>query len=344
MVMASTSDTRSLPRAVAQILRNRATWIAVLLWLSATVLAWTLAGGFLPFDQPALARLPFAQRMAFPTIGLVQVFALMAITFWLTRNRAPTDIAARAPDRRTTWRETIGLLSYATLGQIGGWLLGPALGYRPFSFHIAGTLVGCSVPPSLGEIWVWAIYNFVIFAVLPLLWFRQRYSATDLNLRSTNRRNDLLVIVVIGVVESVTELAGLNADILKLSTHQFIIGGGITLFFYVIGTVLPTMILIYAILLPRYLKLTGSTVLTVILGGLTYAVLHLVEGWSVFTTPRYSLLSVLFVFFSYFGPGMIKSVLTLRTGNAWVHAWGYHAVAPHLLIDTPLFVKALSIA
>jgi hypothetical protein len=54
-------------------------------------------------------------------------------------------------------------------------------------------------------------------------------------------------------------------------------------------------------------------------------------------------LSLLFVFLQYFGPGMIKSVLTLRTGNAWVHALGYHAVAPHLLIDTPIFVKALGI-
>jgi hypothetical protein len=27
------------------------------------------------------------------------------------------------------------------------------------------------------------------------------------------------------------------------------------------------------------------------------------------------------------GPGMIKTVLTLRTGNAWVHVWAYHALA-----------------
>ena len=38
---------------------------------------------------------------------------------------------------------------------------------------------------------------------------------------------------------------------------------------------------------------------------------------------------------------MIKSVLTLRTGNAWVHALGYHAVAPHVIvIDTPLVVSS----
>jgi len=41
------------------------------------------------------------------------------------------------------------------------------------------------------------------------------------------------------------------------------------------------------------------------------------------------------VLFQYLGPGMMKSVLTLRTGNAWVHALGYHAVAPHVIVDTP---------
>jgi hypothetical protein len=30
--------------------------------------------------------------------------------------------------------------------------------------------------------------------------------------------------------------------------------------------------------------------------------------------------------FQYFGPGMVKSVLTLRTGNAWVHAIAYHTI------------------
>jgi hypothetical protein len=38
------------------------------------------------------------------------------------------------------------------------------------------------------------------------------------------------------------------------------------------------MVLIYAILIPRYLKLTGSATTTVLLGGLTYALMHIVEG------------------------------------------------------------------
>ncbi len=84
------------------------------------------------------------------------------------------------------------------------------------------------------------------------------------------------------------------------------------------------MVLIYAILIPRYLKLTGSFTTTVILGGITYAAMHIIEGWSVFSTPR-------------------NIELSLRTGNAWVHAIGYHAIAPHILVDTPLIADVFGI-
>jgi hypothetical protein len=234
------------------------------------------------------------------------------------------------------------LLGYAGLGQVGGWIVGPALGYPPFSFHIAGTVVGCSVPPSVGNLWTWAIYNFVVFAAVPYLWFRRRYSATDLNLRSTNRGNDLLVIVVVGVIEGLVELSTFPG-FFKMSAHQMLIATPLSFGVFMIGTVLPTMVLIQAILVPRYLKLTGSFATTVILGGLTYAVMHLVEGWSVFNTPRDTALSLIFVGLQYFGPGMIKTVMTLRTGNAWVHAIGYHAIAPHVVVDTPLIAKVFAI-
>jgi hypothetical protein len=36
---------------------------------------------------------------------------------------------------------------------------------------------------------------------------------------------------------------------------------------------------------------------------------------------------------------MVKAAMTLRTGNAWVHVWAYHAITPHVLDDTPFIVK-----
>lgn len=306
------------------------------------VVLW-LAQGSLPFDRPALAALPFSLQLAMPTIGMIEVFILMVVTFLLTSTRAIPDMAARAPERRVALRETVGVLSYAFVGQVGGWVVGPALGYRPFSFHIAGTVFGCSVPPTRTEVGLWALYNLLVFAVMPYVYFRRRYTSAELNLRSTNRRNDALLIFVILILESAVELAMFDNNILRLNPRQVILGAPLTFIVFFVGTVLPTLVLIYAILLPRYLKLTGSTISTVLLGGLTYAAMHVVEGWSLFDSPRHVTLSLIFVLFQYFGPGMIKSVLTLRTGNAWVHALSYHAVAPHVLVDAPLMVKVFGI-
>jgi len=158
----------------------------------------------------------------------------------------------------------------------------------------------------------------------------------------SNRANDLLVIVVVLVIESVSELAAFPG-IFKLTTSQLLVAAPLAFFLFGIGTVLPTMILIYSILLPRYLKLTGSFVVTVLLGGATYALMHLVEGWSTFNGPTNTALSLIFVVLTYQGPGMFKSFVTLRTGNAWVHAIAYHAVPPHVIVDAPLMVKAFAI-
>jgi hypothetical protein len=333
----------SLGSAVRAVVIHRGVRLAATLWVVGYGVVLWLAQGSLPFDRPAVAQLPFSLQLAMPTMGMIEVFVLMMVTFLLTSARAIPDMAARAPERCVAMRETVGLLAYAFLGQVGGWLLGPALGYRPFSFHIAGTVFGCSFPPARAEVGVWALYNFLVFAVVPYVYFRRRYTNTELNLRSTNRRNDALVICVILILESAVELAMFDNNILTLNLHQAIVGAPLTFIIFFVGTVLPTMVLIYAILLPRYLKLTGSTISTVLLGGLTYAAMHIVEGWSTFNSPRNVALSLIFVLFQYFGPGMIKSVLTLRTGNAWVHALSYHAVAPHVLIDTPLMVKIFAV-
>lgn len=321
---------------------NRWVLIAIALWVLAHAVVLLLAGGQLPFDRPALAGLSFAHQLATPTVVLIEIVVLMALVYGLTFRRVVPDLAARAPDHGQAWRETLMVLGYAMLAQAGGWALAWALGYRPFSFHLVGTLYGCTVPPSPGELAIWAAYNFLAFAVVPFVWFRRRYSNEQLNLRSSNRRNDTLVIAVVIVIETIFELSALPG-ILQLSTGQLLIGAPIALVIYFFGTVLPTMVLIYCILIPRYLKLTGSPTVTVLLGGLTYAAMHLVEGWSSFVTISDTALSLIFVLLSYIGPGAFKTFVTLRTGNAWVHAIGYHAIAPHVAVDTPLIAKVLAI-
>ena len=315
---------------------------AAVLWLAASVAALFLAKDLPPFDRPALANMSFAQQVAFPSLGLLEIFALMAVVYTLTSRRVIPNLAGRAPERQQAARETAYVVGYAALGQVGGWVAGPVLGYRPFSFHIAGTVVGCGAPPSPGEVCTWAIYNFIVFAVVPYLWFRRRYSAMQLNLRSIDVPNDLLVIVVVAVLEGLVEL-GAFPRIWQMSVYQLLMAAPLSFAVFMIGTVLPTMVLIYAILVPRYLRLTGSFTTTVLLGGVTYAAMHIVEGWSVFSTPRSAALSLILVALQYFGPGMMKTFITLRTGNAWVHAIGYHAIAPHVVVDTPLIAEVFGL-
>jgi hypothetical protein len=334
----------SLLAALGAVVRHRGVQLTAALWIGSTVAVLWLADGSLPFNRPAVAQLPFVAQVLGPTIALAEVFILMVVAFVVTRTRQIPDMAARAPDRSVAMRETVLLILYAALGQVGGWVVGPALGYHAFSFHLAGSMYGATMLVRPAEVGVWAAYNFVVFAVVPYLYFRARYTATELNLRSTDRRNDALLILVVLAIESAVELIAFQKNIFGLTARQMLVGAPLSFVIFFFGTVLPTMVLIYAILLPRYLKLTGSVITTVLLGGLTYAAMHLVEGWSTFDSPRDIALSLLFVWFQYFGPGMIKSVLTLRTGNAWVHAIGYHAIAPHVLVDTPLVVEVFRIA
>ncbi len=53
-------------------------------------------------------------------------------------------------------------------------------------------------------------------------------------------------------------------------------------------------------------------------GGVAYAVIHTFESWAVYSSPSAGLLTVVFLFLQYLGPGLIKSVPTQRTGNAGV--------------------------
>jgi hypothetical protein len=220
---ARVAATPPLGTVLRAIVRHRGVQTTAVLWVIGYVVVLWLAQGSLPFDRPAIARLPFAFQMAAPTITLIEIFALMVLAFLLTRKRVIPDMAARAPERRIALRETVLVLAYAAVGQVGGWIVGPALGYRPFSFHIAGTVFGCSVAPEPAEFWIWAIYNFLVFAVAPYLYFRGRYTITELNLRSTNRRNDMLLILVVVAIESTFELSAFDG-IFSLSPRQALLG------------------------------------------------------------------------------------------------------------------------
>ncbi|HXN53749.1 MAG TPA: hypothetical protein VN943_17590 [Candidatus Acidoferrum sp.] len=324
------------------LLRQRSVQIAILLWLAASLAVFPVSGGKLPFNRPLLNSLPLLAQVIAPFIVLIVVFVEMAITYFLTRRRILPDMAARAPERGVARREILLLWLYgAAVLLIGHWL-GLRLFGEGIGLHLNGSLFGHTREVSPREVWTWAFYNFILLAVIPYAVFRARgYSREALNLKSSNLKNDALVIFVIMALGSALDLAG--GGFLQLSAHQMLVGAPLTFFTHLLGTGLPVMIFIYAILFPRYLKITGSPVTTLLLGALSYAALHIFEYWTLYDSLPHALLSVIFALLTFFPPGLMKSYLTLRTANAWVHLWGYHAVTPHVTADTPMIVHIFGI-
>jgi hypothetical protein len=316
-------------------------WVAVVggAWLGISALALALAGDTLPFDRPSLAGRAVPAQVFDGTLNLLAALLLVGIAYLVTRRRQPPDLVARSPGRRRAAAELAALTGYVTVAMAGGYVLGHALGDHAFGLHLPGSLYGISNPPQISWIVAWALYNGLVYALVPYLVFRARgYTAEKLNFRSANRRGDLLLIAVILLVETVLELATLGGPLLSLTAGEALRAIPTSLVVNFVGTVLPIAVLIYGIGLPRILRLTGSVPATAVAGGLAYALVHVFDGWTTYGTARNAALSIIFLVLQYFGPGLIKSVLTLRTGNVWVHVWGYHAIAPHATVDAPSVV------
>ena len=326
---------------VKRMLSDRIVWIGLAVWVVFSAAIPYLAQGALPFNQPMLAALSYRVRVMIEIIGPIFAFIFIGVAYALTRRRL-VDVAARAPERSVALRETLGLLAYGAAVLIGGVFVGHLAGTHRIGLHLAGSMFGLSDSVTPREVWAWTLYNFSFYAAIPYLWFRRRgYSREQLCLKSSNPLNDTIVILVVLALGLVVDLPG-NA-IWKLGGSQFAAGASLAFVYSFLGTGLPVMIFLTSILVPRYQKLTGSTAATVVLGGFTYAALHLSEYWTRYDSPAHVALSVIFIVLFFGGPGMVKAYLTLRTGNAWVHLWGYHVIWPHVTGDTPLFVKIFAI-
>lgn len=325
-------------RGLTALLHKRSVRLAAIGWFGGNALVLAVAGDALPFDWPAAAARTPVGHLVDANLALAEVLLLTALTYWLTGKRTRPNLIDRAPQRSVAARETLLLLLYGAGGLGLGYVLARLAGWHPFGLHLAGSIYGTHDHVSPVESIAWATYNLLVYAVIPLVFFRRRYSAEALNLRSSNRRADTVLIGVVLLIESLVQIAVLAPAVFDLTVGQLVLGIPLTFTLYLAGAVLPAMIFIYAILVPRFLRLTGSSTTTVILGGLTYTALHIWDAWTVFTSPGNAALSVAFLLLTYLAPGMFKTVLTLRTGNAWVHVWAYHALAPHTLIDAPHLV------
>jgi hypothetical protein len=261
-----------------------------------------LSGPTLQFDWPSAANMSTGFQLLSAHIQILWVFVLIGLTLFVTRRRVVVDFATRAPASALNRTELSFIIGYAVVAQLVGVGFGGLIGIYPVSLHLCGSVFGISTTVSPTNVYAWVTYNLVVYALIPYAVFRARgYSNEALSLKSADRRADLLLIALILILESAFELM-FEHNIFNLSGHQLLVGTPATLLIYFLGASLPIMVFIYAILLPRYLKLTGSIVDTVVLGGVTYAALHLFEAWTLWDSPKNAALSLIFLMFQYFGP------------------------------------------
>jgi hypothetical protein len=311
--------------------RQRSLQIAALLWILLSIIGWLLGRG-----TPGVV-----DAIQYCSMALIALLLEIGIVALLTRRRPVPDLAQRAPERSIALCETLGLWVYGIAVLIAGRAIGLHFFGEGIALHLNGSLVGATRVQSPIEVFTWSAYNSILLALIPYVVFRLRgYSREQLNLKSSNLKNDTLVILVVLAIGIAFDLTGPN--IFQLTRHQQIVGGSLSFVLHLFGTDLPIMVFIYAILLPRYFRLV-SPMTAFLLGAASYPTMHVFESWAHYDTLEHSVVSLVLVFLTFFPPGLMKSFLTLRTGNAWVHLWAFHAISPHVTVDTRLIVHDFNI-
>ena len=123
--------------------------------------------------------------------------------FCRSASKGNSSASGPSPGRAVARRKTLLLLGYGILALVAGFVLPRWFGWHPFGLHLAGTIFGTHDHVAPAEVLTWAAYNLLVYAAIPLIIFRRRYSPMELNLKSVDRKNDTIVIVVVLTIESV---------------------------------------------------------------------------------------------------------------------------------------------
>ncbi|MFZ3218226.1 MAG: hypothetical protein WA192_19415 [Candidatus Acidiferrales bacterium] len=323
------------------LIRQRNLQIALILWVLISLAALALCRGTMPLPIGPHPQKP-AVLVISSSIALLFLVLEAGLVALITRRRPLPDLSERAPDRAIALRETAALWIYGAIVLLAGRFIGLHYFGEGIALHLNGSLVGATRVQSPHEVYTWAAYNGILFALVPYVVFRLRgYSNQQLNLKSSNWKNDVIVILVVLGIGCFMDFT-LGTSFTALNHHQQLVGGALSFVFHLAGTDLPVMIFIYGILLPRYARL-ASPATAFLLGAASYPAMHVFESWTRYDSLPHSALSVIVVFLFFFPPGVMKSFLTMRTGNAWVHMWGFHAISPHVTVDTRLIVRDFGI-
>lgn len=313
---------------VANFLRKRSVQITLGIWIFAVITVFLLGQEGLPFNRPSLGEMSLTEVLVVQAVIILFVVFLLGVTWFITRKRSPPDFESRVPERKKAIKETVFLAGYGAFILF----LGGALG---IGGHLHGSIFGVTREVAPNEVILWTVFYFIALAVIPYIFFRViGYNHRSLSLVSSHPKNDVLLILVLLAIQIPWNGLLTNFPIFQLTASQALPGIPLSFIIHLLGTGLPVMIYVQCLLVPRFLKIFGSVTTAVILGGFAYAGLHVFEYWTVYDSLSNATLSLIFVFFTFWIQGVIKAYLTLRTGNAWVHLWGYHAFVPHVDIDT----------
>ena len=316
---------------IGWLVRQRAFHVAIVLWLLLCG-----AGLLISRHTPSYRGLVVGSSRY-----LVLVVLMFGLVMLLTRKRPVPDLAERAPESSIARRETLAMWAYVAVVMVAGRLIGQHLFGEGIAMHLNGSLVGATRVQPPTEVYTWAAYNGILLALIPYLVFRMRgYSNQQLSLKSANLKSDLLVIIVVLAFSVGIDMMGPN--IFQLTRHQQLVGGLMSFWLHLFGTDLPIMIVIYSILMPRYFKLF-SPMTAYLLGAVSYPTIHIFESGTRYDSITAAAMSLTFVYLLFIPAGLMKSFLTWRTGNAWVHVWAYHAISPHVTVDTRLIVSDFGI-
>lgn len=296
-------------------------------------LVWVAASLYLQFfaDLPLLRygdQNPTGNRLQQLAV-LLGFTPIMLYLAWRAGIKPIDHTSGLGISRRDALLETVWLGVYMVLTM--------GLGYASnihshihLSAFADGTQTILGLEPLASSL-VWAAYNFTVYAVIPLIYFRgmRKYSAESMLLKFPKPKTFVPFAVIVGLI-GVVPLINEGFFTTSLLTHLLTLG------LYSLGAIIPVAIFTQALMAPRLAILTQSWLSGTVLAGVAYALFNLNEYFLEWDSPEKVGLSLVTLAAGDFGWGVLKAFATLGVGNAWLHVFTTHTFH---LADGPIAAK-----
>lgn len=300
-------------------------------YLLAFALVWLAASAYILFFADLSVLHHGTQEPVGYFTGELVTIVVVGVMLFLARGTRPVDHTSDLGIARPGV-EALALLAYM-LVMMG---IGSLLGVRT---HIAFVALDESTrfiwdQQTPGSVLMWVGYNFVVYAVVPFLVFSRvrGYSRASMLLRFPRPRVWVPFAVIVGLVGF---LPVVNPDYwtAPLSAHLLTLG------LMTVGTILPVMIMTQSLIAPRLAVVFRSWVTGAVMAGLVYALFNVNEFFLQWGSPSETLLSLAWVVQVAFW-GVVKGLVTLRTGSAWLHIFVTHTIH---LAEAPAVARVFSL-